>query len=60
MTQPEPEQPYPRSFFELDLTAWNLPSPRPEPVGPVREIWPVRALPARGVEENLFEDPAAA
>jgi len=59
MKQPDP-QPQPRSFLELDLMAWNLPSPRPEPVGPVREVWPVRPLPTRDVEQNLFEDPAAA
>jgi hypothetical protein len=27
---------------ELDRSAWNVPRPRLEPLGPVREGWPVR------------------
>ena len=57
----EPEsQPELDSIVELDRQAWNLPSPRSQPVGPVRDVWPVRSAPTRSVEDNLPEDPAAA
>jgi hypothetical protein len=45
---------------ELDRQAWNLPSPRPQPAGPVRDVWPVRPVPMQDAEERLLEDPAAA
>jgi hypothetical protein len=48
-----------QSVLERDRQAWNLPSPRPQPVGPVRDVWPVRAVPTGRAEEPL-EDPAAA
>jgi hypothetical protein len=43
---------------ELDRKAWNLPGPRPEPVGPVREVWPVRDVKDVPTEKAPFE-PAA-
>lgn len=53
-------QPEHQNTIELDRQAWNLPSPQPQPVGPMRDVWPVRPAPMRGVEDSLLEDPAAA
>jgi hypothetical protein len=53
-------QPEFQAVLELDRQAWNLPSPQPQPVGPVGDVWPVRPAPTRGVEDSPLEDPAAA
>jgi hypothetical protein len=53
-------QPEFQNVVELDRQAWNLPSPQPQPAGPVRDVWPVRAASTRGGEDSLLEDPAAA
>ena len=39
-----------QKIVELDRQAWNLPSPQSQPVGPVRDVWPGRAKPTRGLE----------
>ena len=44
---------------ELDRHAWNLPSPALAPVGPAREVWPVREVPSAVGQDVLLEDPAA-
>ncbi|MGH3111548.1 MAG: hypothetical protein ACRDQT_11595 [Gaiellaceae bacterium] len=50
------------SVVELDRRAWNLPAPVVVPVGPVREVWPVRPAPSRDPNDGFFDfgDPEAA
>jgi len=59
MSEPK-DQPEFQNTVEVDRQAWNLPSPQPQPVGPMRDVWPVGPAPTRGVEHSLLEDPAAA
>jgi hypothetical protein len=60
MSSEEQRRPEFTDLAERDRQAWNLPSARPQPVGPVKDVWPVRPGRTQGDEDLLPEDPAAA
>jgi hypothetical protein len=60
MSSEPKSQPELQSVVELDREAWNLPSPSVAPVGPVRDAWPVRSSPSKGVDESVPQGPAPA
>ena len=41
-------------LVDLDRRAWSVPAPPVAPAGPVREIWPVRPVPARKLGSGFF------
>ena len=53
-TRPESQDRH-EQLAELDRRAWSLPAPPVELSRPVREIWPVRPVPARELGSGFFD-----
>jgi hypothetical protein len=54
MTPESQDRPQPQLVADLDRRAWSIPDPPVSPVGPAREVWPVRPVPVRDTGGGFF------